>query len=242
MLSHSGLRLPRAARLRGPVLVDRVSISGSSGTVVSTTQLKSPGDKNNSYGQYAVAGSTIVGPDRSRHSGDRLSLLFWHYPKGDSPSRPFAERGLARTARSLASQRTSGPAPPPLGRSPRPRGRIALGAYRNLAAAPIAWRIAASLHCCKASHSRDLPSRSTQLRAKGAGQLSPRLASSWARQLSTTKRCRATAVQQRGSKRAEPDRNGQAFGYGNPDRIGLFSNGPVRPGPPNECEGFTLAR
>ena len=71
--------------VRGPVLVDRVSISASSGTVVSTTQLKSPGDKNNSYGQYAVAGSTIVGADRSRHSGDRLSLLFWHYPKGGQP-------------------------------------------------------------------------------------------------------------------------------------------------------------
>jgi hypothetical protein len=70
---------------RGPVLVDRVSVYGSSGTVVSTTQLKSPRDRNSSYGQYTIDGGTIVGPDRYGHAGDRLPILFWHYPGGGKP-------------------------------------------------------------------------------------------------------------------------------------------------------------
>ncbi len=71
---------------RGPTPVARVQVTASGGEIVSTTQLRSPHGRRASTGvQYFVDGGTIVGPDRYRHAGDRLALLFWHYPSGGKP-------------------------------------------------------------------------------------------------------------------------------------------------------------
>jgi hypothetical protein len=71
----------------GPRRVARVSISGSSGTVASTTVLKSPGGKSvYRLEQYWITGNSIVGPDRYREGGNRrLAVLTWRYPHGGQP-------------------------------------------------------------------------------------------------------------------------------------------------------------
>ena len=67
---------------RGPTPGARVQVTASGGEIVSTTQLRSPHGRRASTGvQYFVDGGTIVGPDRYRHAGDRLALVFWHYPR-----------------------------------------------------------------------------------------------------------------------------------------------------------------
>ena len=66
---------------RGPTIVDRVQISGTSGKIVGTTHLKSHDGAVAAYVQYWIKNRKIIGPVRS--SGDGHNFLgFWRYPAG----------------------------------------------------------------------------------------------------------------------------------------------------------------
>lgn len=68
---------------RGPLLVYRLSINGSSGKVTGTTQLSSK--KNNYIGQTWVLRRTYVAMNAYKHGKLRASL--WIYPTGGEPRR-----------------------------------------------------------------------------------------------------------------------------------------------------------
>lgn len=65
-----------------PVNVYRLSISGSSATVIGTTKLNAP--QNRHRGESWIQGNTIIGI--SYYHG-RPRITFWPYPKGGKPSR-----------------------------------------------------------------------------------------------------------------------------------------------------------
>jgi hypothetical protein len=66
---------------RGPTLIDRVQITGSTGKVVGTTRLKSHHGAVAAYGQYWIEKGKITGPARSPGDGHNF-LGFWRYPRG----------------------------------------------------------------------------------------------------------------------------------------------------------------
>lgn len=68
----------------GPVTVERINVSGTTGTVVGKTSLYNTGkiDRRPSFvGQYWIQGSTIVGAINKKQM-----LGFWHYPAGGKPT------------------------------------------------------------------------------------------------------------------------------------------------------------
>lgn len=68
--------------------VDRVHISGSTGTVVGTTYLSRHADAVAAYVQYWIEGTKIVGPARTGGDGHDY-LGFWRYPAGGASVRLF---------------------------------------------------------------------------------------------------------------------------------------------------------
>ena len=77
---------------RGPTPVDRVAVSGSTGTIIGTTLLKSPGNRRTSEDpQYFLIGKNIVGANRYRHRGTGLTVLLWRYPGGGEPIKELYE-------------------------------------------------------------------------------------------------------------------------------------------------------
>jgi hypothetical protein len=92
---------------QGPIPVARVQVTGSGGEIVSTTQLRSRGGRRPTTAvQYFVDGSAIMGPDRYRHAGDRLAILFWHYPGGGKPFKVIRGTWSANGAVVSAATRT----------------------------------------------------------------------------------------------------------------------------------------
>lgn len=72
---------------RGPLRVYRVQVSGSSGSIIGETPLKSQGgNKVNQDVQFWISGNTIIGPDRYRDVR-QMPVLSWRYPKGGFPTR-----------------------------------------------------------------------------------------------------------------------------------------------------------
>lgn len=70
---------------RGPLQVYRVSVSGSSGTIVGKVLLKNPIDKHPVPGwQFWISGNKIIGPDPYRLER-QPEMLSWQYPAGGSP-------------------------------------------------------------------------------------------------------------------------------------------------------------
>jgi hypothetical protein len=70
----------------GPLQVYRVSVSGSSGTVVGEVQLRNLADKHAALAdQFWISGNTIVGPDNYRDARQNY-VLSWRYPHGGLPT------------------------------------------------------------------------------------------------------------------------------------------------------------
>jgi len=91
----------------GAIPVEHVQVSGSEGTVVATTLLKSPGDRRptSDAPQYWISHNRIVGPDRDRHGGHALTILLWSYSRGGAPINAIYKGhtdGLEGTVVSLA--------------------------------------------------------------------------------------------------------------------------------------------
>jgi hypothetical protein len=71
----------------GPLQVYRVSVSGSTGTIVGETLLKTNVDKNKFWGaQLWISGDVIVGVDSYRRPRSP-AILSWRYPKGGLATR-----------------------------------------------------------------------------------------------------------------------------------------------------------
>jgi hypothetical protein len=71
----------------GPLQVYRVSVSGSTGTIVGETLLKTDVDKNKFWGvQLWISGDVIIGVDSYRRPSSP-AILSWRYPKGGFPTR-----------------------------------------------------------------------------------------------------------------------------------------------------------
>lgn len=64
-----------------PSVIDRFSISGSSGTQVGSTKL----DSAKGVAQFWIAGARVVGPDFEKDD-----VGFWGYPAGGSPTKTIA--------------------------------------------------------------------------------------------------------------------------------------------------------
>ena len=76
-----------------PTPVDRVQVSGQTGTIVSTTLLQSRhGHKTDSAAQFWIQGDKIVGPEPSQRGATRL-LALWRYPKGGDPIKELHPSG-----------------------------------------------------------------------------------------------------------------------------------------------------
>jgi len=71
----------------GPALIYRLQISGSSATIVGTTELVSSKNRYNG-GQFWIQGNRVIGPDKS---GNAIS--FWNYPAGGKPTKSIADMG-----------------------------------------------------------------------------------------------------------------------------------------------------
>jgi hypothetical protein len=85
--------------MRGPLSVYQLSISGSSGTVIGTTELTSP--KNNFEGQTWIEGEgdRIIGSDVTllgKENKGYMSVSFWLYPKGGRPRQNSIKVGDVR--------------------------------------------------------------------------------------------------------------------------------------------------
>jgi hypothetical protein len=83
--------------MRGPVSVYQLSISGSSGTVIGTTELTSP--KNNFEGQTWIEGDAIIGSDETplgKENQGYRSVSFWRYPQGGRPRQNIIKVGDER--------------------------------------------------------------------------------------------------------------------------------------------------
>jgi hypothetical protein len=63
---------------RKPLLIYRLHISGSSATVVGTTEVSST--KNNYHGETWIQGQTLIGLGNYKHS--RQEAFLWPYPVG----------------------------------------------------------------------------------------------------------------------------------------------------------------
>jgi hypothetical protein len=68
----------------GSISINRVQVSGSTGSVIGKTFLKAPGGRIDSGGtQFWISGNTIVGPDMFRYG--KVGVFLWHYPRGGEP-------------------------------------------------------------------------------------------------------------------------------------------------------------
>ncbi|MGC2407480.1 MAG: hypothetical protein WA431_13815 [Candidatus Cybelea sp.] len=85
---------------REPISIYRLRISGSAGTVVGTTTIRS--QKNVYSGQMWIQGSTFLGAGND--PGDRgQKFFFWRYPKGGAPYRTIRNLGAGRVGSREAS-------------------------------------------------------------------------------------------------------------------------------------------
>ena len=77
---------------RKPLLIYRLHISGSTATVVGTTEVSSA--KNNYHGQTWIHGDTIVGTGYAKRAYE--SAFLWPYPAGGAPRRQIKKVGNVR--------------------------------------------------------------------------------------------------------------------------------------------------
>lgn len=82
MTVSSTLKEGREERESSPINVYRLSISGSTATVIGTTKLSAP--QNRHRGESWIQGNAIVGIN---YYHGRPQITFWPYPKGGNPSR-----------------------------------------------------------------------------------------------------------------------------------------------------------
>jgi hypothetical protein len=89
----SYLVLARSGEYNVPVVFDRVSVSGSKATIVSSLQLYGfHHKKHNEPGvQYALFNGTIIGPNHSPSREARF-VNFWKYPDGGDPFKQVSEQ------------------------------------------------------------------------------------------------------------------------------------------------------
>lgn len=83
---------------KGPVHVYRIAVSGSAGTIVSASSLKSPDGKHvGDLVQYWITGAAIIGP--GFYAQGKEGLLTWRYPRGGDAiqklSAPWGPWGVA---------------------------------------------------------------------------------------------------------------------------------------------------
>jgi hypothetical protein len=75
------LALASSETRKGPLPVYRVQVTGSVGTVVGETKLRSRRDSNSYQSvQYWIQGNIILGQN------ERVGLGLWHYPSGGKPT------------------------------------------------------------------------------------------------------------------------------------------------------------
>ena len=77
---------------RKPLLIYRLHISGSSATIVGTTEVSS--SKNNYNGQTRIQGDTIVGTGYAKRGNENAFL--WRYPAGGAPRSQIKKVGNVR--------------------------------------------------------------------------------------------------------------------------------------------------
>jgi hypothetical protein len=86
---NGNLIVANDASISGPELLYRVKFSGTKGTVIGSTALKSR-DKMNSFGgQFVVSGAHVAGP-----SYPRRFVSIWSYPKGGKALKYATTRGV----------------------------------------------------------------------------------------------------------------------------------------------------
>lgn len=73
--------------LRGPALIDRLKVYGSTATVVGTTTLVNKRKRYNG-GQFWIEGGSVLGP---AHDGGAVSI--WKYPTGGKPTKTIKSVG-----------------------------------------------------------------------------------------------------------------------------------------------------
>jgi hypothetical protein len=78
--------------LREPIMVYRLSISGSSGTVIRTSSLTSA--KNDFHGASWIQGNAIVGAGTYKQGYE--NAFIWRYPKGGIPRKTIYKIGSVR--------------------------------------------------------------------------------------------------------------------------------------------------